>query len=203
MGYRYYFYKVENELLNNISNMSKEEFFNWGMSVDLVEEDLVEETAEKEFYLPLYKIGETFFELGSHYNNVEEIQKMGKSFFEDQKLIKKYKHNQPYIVGKEAVLRVIEFQKQLIIKLYEDMLFKSDEERLEDLDTRTKEQMYKGHLIDMYSEWKNEFNISAINLNENTPKITTSWKYEYSIFELVRLYKTTDWNKYGLLFMGW
>ena len=85
------------------------------------------------------------------------------------------------------------------------MLFRTDEERLEeDFNERTKEKMYEQHLRSMYSEWKNGFNrVFAINLDETNLTITTSCKYEYSIFELVRLYKATDWEKYGLIFMGW
>ena len=32
---------------------------------------------------------------------------------------------------------------------------------------------------------------------------TNSWSYEYSIFELVRLYKTFDWENDNLVLMGW
>jgi len=40
-------------------------------------------------------------------------------------------------------------------------------------------------------------------LRNNTDEITTSWKYEYVIFELVRIYKTFDWNNNILIWVGW
>lgn len=199
MGYRHYFYKVENELLDNIHHLTKDEFYKWGIEIGLLDPD------DDEPYVPLYKIGEEFFGFGKYYENASEIQQNGKPLFADKELSERYEEYEPFIVGKEAVLNAIEHQKGLIINMYEGMLLRTDSERLEeDFDERTKEKMYEQHLKSMYSEWKNGFNtVMAINLDESKPAITTSWKYEYSIFELVRLYKSTDWDKYSLLFMGW
>ena len=33
--------------------------------------------------------------------------------------------------------------------------------------------------------------------------VTTSWKYEYVIFELVRIYKTFDWKKNVMVYYGY
>ena len=41
------------------------------------------------------------------------------------------------------------------------------------------------------------------NLSEESDTIVRSWDYEYEIFELVRLYKTFDWENRALLFYGW
>ena len=199
MGYRHYLYLVDKVLLDKIHHITKDKFYKWGVEVGLVDID------DEEPYLPLYKIGEDFFAFGKYYENTNEIQQNGKPFFKDKELLDRYEEYEPYIVGKETVLNAIEYQKSQIIKLYEDMLLRTDEERLEeDFNERTKEKMYEQHLRSMYSEWKNGFNrVFVINLDETNLTITTSCKYEYSIFELVRLYKATDWEKYGLIFMGW
>lgn len=199
MGYRHYLYKVEKDLLDKLNGITMEKFYKWGSDNNLIDRD------DEEPYLPLYEIGEEFFGFGKYYENANEIQENGKPLFTDVELAKRYEEYEPFIVGKDAVLNAIEHQKGLIIKMYESMLLRSDEERLEeDFDERTKEQMYEQHLKSMYHEWKNGFNkVFAINLDESHPVITTSWKYEYSIFELVRLYKVTDWDKYSLIFMGW
>jgi hypothetical protein len=34
-------------------------------------------------------------------------------------------------------------------------------------------------------------------------EVTTSWKYEYAIFELVRIYKTFDWKKNVMIYYGY
>lgn len=199
MGYRHYFYKVENSLIETLHHIHKDAFYKWGADIGLVDLD------DEEPYLPLYKIGEEFFSFGKYYENADEIQQNGKPLFADSKLSERYEEYEPFIVGKEAVLNAIEYQKGLIIKMYENMLLRTDEVRLEeDYDERSKEKMYEEHLNSMYREWKNGFDkVIAINLDESNPAITTSWKYEYSIFELVRLYKTTDWERYSLIFLGW
>ena len=34
-------------------------------------------------------------------------------------------------------------------------------------------------------------------------EITTAWKYEYNVFELVRIYKSFDWKKNVMVFYGY
>lgn len=198
MGHRYYFYLVEKDTLEEIHNMNKGEFYSWRARENILDE------ADGP-HISLYNIGRSFFELGSEYDNTEGIQKNSKPLFKDKYLSERYEHYEPFIAGKEALLNVINHQVDIIVKYYENMLHETDKEHLlEKFDETSKEKVYEQHLKSMYSEWKNRSNkIWAIDLSEGSPVITTSWKYEYSIFELVRLYKTTDWNKYGLLFMGW
>jgi hypothetical protein len=38
---------------------------------------------------------------------------------------------------------------------------------------------------------------------EKKDNITTSWKYEYSIFELVYIYKKFDWENDLLIYYGY
>ena len=47
------------------------------------------------------------------------------------------------------------------------------------------------------SEWENN---SAIDLSTKNDVITNAGIYEFSVFELVRLYKTIDYEKYELVF---
>jgi len=55
------------------------------------------------------------------------------------------------------------------------------------------------HIFSYSTEWKL---LTPYNLNESLPQITDSWKYEYSIFELVHIYKTFDWNKNRMVYYG-
>jgi hypothetical protein len=36
----------------------------------------------------------------------------------------------------------------------------------------------------------------------DNPRLVSSWKYEYEIFELVRIYKTFDFKKNVLIYYG-
>lgn len=197
MGYRHEFRLVENNLLIKIHSFTKEELLQWGKEENLFDSPIDD-------LLNLHKIGKPFYDFGKYYENVGSIQNLGIPLFSDERLLEDYSDYNPFIVGKEGLLNAIEHYQDKIIKMYENLLFKTDEERLEeDFDERTREQVFEDHLQSMYKEWKGPFGVRAINVNEKNSAITTSWKYEYAIFELVRLYKSTDWNKYGLLFFGW
>jgi hypothetical protein len=54
------------------------------------------------------------------------------------------------------------------------------------------------HIKSMRLEW---FCDSPFNLKDGD-SITNSWKYEYGIFELVRIYKTFDWENDLLIYYG-
>jgi hypothetical protein len=56
------------------------------------------------------------------------------------------------------------------------------------------------HIKSLNSEWQHDF---AVELNRDTPTITLSWKYEYGLFELVRLYKTFDFKTHVLIYVGY
>ncbi|MEC3756085.1 hypothetical protein P9160_01415 [Bacillus halotolerans] len=56
------------------------------------------------------------------------------------------------------------------------------------------------HIKSNLSEWARGW---ALNTDINDPSLTSSWKYEYSIFELTRLLKTIDFEKETILFYGW
>lgn len=49
-------------------------------------------------------------------------------------------------------------------------------------------------------EWEHG---SVFELNDEKPTISESWRYEYAIFELVRIYKEFDWNKNVMVYYGY
>ena len=49
----------------------------------------------------------------------------------------------------------------------------------------------------------NSIDFTLTDIPEESETILNSWLFEYQIFELVRLYKSIDWNKYTILFYGW
>jgi hypothetical protein len=57
------------------------------------------------------------------------------------------------------------------------------------------------HIRSMRNEWVSCY-LKPYDLTKGD-EITTSWKYEYGIFELVRIYKTFDWKKNVMVYYGW
>ena len=60
------------------------------------------------------------------------------------------------------------------------------------------------HIRSMGNEWNSSFlPDSPYKLKNETPEITNSWKYEYGIFELVRIYKSFDWKRNVMIYYGY
>ena len=66
------------------------------------------------------------------------------------------------------------------------------------LETKTEKEL-RDHAKTMRIEW---VNLTPYNIDENVDTIVDSWKYEYEIFELVRIYKTFDWKNDVLVYTG-
>jgi len=60
------------------------------------------------------------------------------------------------------------------------------------------------HIRSFASEWgiNTPFDMLPYNL-ERKDEITTSWKFEYEIFELVRIYKSFDWKRNVMFYYGY
>ena len=59
-------------------------------------------------------------------------------------------------------------------------------------------ESYKKRISDYYNDMMNPF--FGV---ENGNSITSSWKYEYAIFELVRIYKSFDWKRNVMIYYGY
>jgi len=58
------------------------------------------------------------------------------------------------------------------------------------------------HLSSLIREWEGKYTL-PYNLDEDKDEIVSSWKYEYSVFELVRIFKTFDWENNKMVWYGW
>lgn len=107
------------------------------------------------------------------------------------------KASAPHVVKEHTLKTIINVIKENIIDYYKGLL-KGDD--------ATRYAMMRTHVEDTIKEWEPEFRpdiMSPINFNQKDEKLTNSWRYEYNIWELVRLYKSFDFEKNVLLFVGW
>lgn len=110
----------------------------------------------------------------------------------------------PYVVGKEGLLKAIEIYKRKIIDSYEDLLKDGAEYALPfgcnvKVDDIKSVDKLADFVQDKLTWWKG---LGVIDLDESHEWLSKSWQYEHQIFDLVRLYKSIDWNKYTLIFLG-
>jgi hypothetical protein len=95
-----------------------------------------------------------------------------------------------YIMSKEDLKELIYDYHELIYNMYERLAKGKD-------DVQT---FINGKAI----EWCGKFSIPYYLDEETTDgEIVKSWKYEYSIFNLVYIYRTFDWENDYLIYSAW
>jgi hypothetical protein len=90
--------------------------------------------------------------------------------------------------NRETFRLIIENYVEKIKLMYKELIDKNDPNEL------------LSHVKSMNMEWLHEF---AVDLNRDVPSITSSWKYEYGLFELIRIYKTFDFKTHVLIYVGY
>lgn len=190
MGYRYYFYKVKLKDVNKIKYLSLNE----------IEEAFYNDDDEcYDFDKVIDK--QKIFEFGKLYldNTAELIYSTGTPLFFNSDVMRVFEYYHPYIVGKKGLLKAIEIYQGKIIRHLEDCMLVTYDEFGRRSET-SKEKIEKD-IVDRWKYWKN---IDVLNLDEgNKELVTYPWLYKYSIFNLVHLLKTIDWEKETILFCGW
>lgn len=207
MGYRQYFYEVDKQKIEGLRKCKTEEELYHFCLANGIECDKDDYDGEISYYCPLYHLGKELFEFGKYYENESNIYKHGDSLFTSNELNERYEDFGAIVCDEGAILCAIEWQKQHIIKMYENLVNNTFEETLERYnypsDIDEKELHYQRllrHCKDHLRWWKPD---TAINTNKENDCLVSSWLYEHAIFDLVRIYKTFDWENKCLLFMGW
>jgi hypothetical protein len=175
-------YKISKDLVSDIKTLTYDELKDRFKGYD-------------DDYFDLDKVPqEMIYEFGKLYwdDTAERIYSKGVPLFERKEVMDKLSDFAPYIVGKEGLKEAIDIYKGKVINIYKDLLVDTDEGKASDKQIN--------HVKDYLREWESGY---AINLNEESKKITHSWKYEFNMFELVRLLKTIDFEKDTILFYGW
>lgn len=210
MGYRHYFYTVDIAECDVVENMTYSQLVEYCKSHSPEAYELDEYSdGTKEEYINFFKIlNQTeIFEFGKLYyeDTADRIYSHGIPLFKQKETQEYFDDYNPYRMGKDGLLEAINIYKQKIIDYYKDILTDGAvqilpfgiELKREDIKSLDK---FISHVEDELMWWEK---LGAVDLDESTDRISKSWMYEHQIFELVRLYKTIDWEKKCLLFYGW
>lgn len=202
MGYRHYFYLVDKSKCEAIRNMTMSELCNYAKSEGVEGGDGWFSFNDNKF------LGKKrIFEFGKLYwdDTADRIYSKGEPLFTDKEVQEDVSDYDPYVVGKPGVLEAIEIYKRKIIESYKDLLVDGGVQLLpggffigrEDIKSIDKVREF----IHEKLKWWELF--GAIDLDETHESISDSYQYEHQIFELVRLYKSIDWETKTVLFYGW
>jgi hypothetical protein len=226
MGYRTYVASMPKREYNKIKSMTKDQLIE---HYKIEREDY--EIEEGYIGMGVYDFGKELYEFGK-YTDFEPPKGSLKTFFKNKELNKYYTDEHDFnIVTPEFLAYIIDSYKKIVTDYYNDMMnpfFGKKVERYDrdnptdflnsvnveynypnnkykfDFSLITQEEqnsLWKiiDHVRSMRTEWTS---ITPYDLSRGD-EVTTSWKYEYVIFELVRIYKTFDWKKNVMIYYGY
>lgn len=182
MGYRNYIGYIPKEKYELIRTFNYSEFFAY-----------YNQDIDNDGYVSLSDIPINLYELGKYFDIKED-------YFKDFSLnndVQKYLNDESefFVVGKDFLKLIIENYRETIKNNYTNLLKDCD---YNDISPEKSKKLFN-HIREFSFEW---LNFETYDL-ENGDEITTSWKYEYAIFELVRIYKHFDWKNNVMIYYGY
>lgn len=180
-------------------------------------------------YRGVYDFGTELHGFGK-YVDFEPPKKSMKNFFKKKDLQERYEEYDFYVVTPEFLEYIIELYTEKVRSFYKVMLdpfFDGKTTPSEFLNSIKTEYGYPEnkytfdftkitdaqqtglfnlieHVKSMGVEWgvKSFLEMKPYDLTRGD-EVTNSWKYEYTIFDLVRIYKTFDWKKNVMIYYGY
>lgn len=190
MGYRHSMYLVNKEVCEEVKNMTYKE--------------LVSKYGEGDYFRPdnleikeIYDFGKLYWD-----DTAERIYEKGSPVFRKDvmEILEDYV---PYLVNKAGLEMAIEIYRKKTEDLYNKLRVDCNEMiaymGVEIPFDNSVHENIEQFIQEKIRGWSAG---NIYNLNLNNDEIINSYNYEYQIFELVRLYKSIDFNKYNILFMG-
>lgn len=178
MGYRNYLGIISKREFNKIKKLSKEELYKL-RGIDLEDDYIGPYEFGKYCDFPMKGLTKKFFTNKDFHNDMNN----------DGEFV---------LIDKRFIEMTIKHYHGKIKSYYTEMLEGID---MDDKTTWTPEKFATlfYHVRSMSIEWRQ---LTPYDL-ENGEEITTSWKYEYEIFELIRIYKSFNWKKNVMAYYGY
>jgi len=221
MGYRTYIAEMPKKEYNKIKSMAPEqvrEFYGIELEKEYDGTDY--------WYKGVYEYGKELYNFGK-YTDFNPPKGCMRPFFKKKEMKDRYEEYDFWIVTPEFLKYLIESYKVRVTDYYNEMMtpffgngkfdkrdndflnsikvdygiknkYKFDFTKITDDQQNALFEIIE-HIRSMRTEWTC---LTPFNL-ENGDEITTSWKYEYGIFELVRIYKSFDWKKNIMFYYGY
>lgn len=207
MGYRHYFYKVKKADIETVKDMDYKQLLKYAEDNGV---EINEWDGEKTFYFnddkflnktEVHEFGKLYWD-----DTANRIYSKGVPLFTNLDVQKDLDDYEPYVVGKDGLLEAISIYQEKVLNFYKDLLVDGEERHLPLGITITKDDVKSIDKVVSHIEDK----IRGIsyrglaNINEDSKwQVTSSWEYEHSIFNLVHILKSMDWDQETLLFYGW
>ena len=211
MGYRTYIQVVKKDIVLELHNCK---------TIDNILE--VQKKHKLECFEPKNEFGEAYFkvyelpyreefEFGKHAESDKDIIQVTQDVFTTPELQGLVEENDFRFGGIEVIKAAINWAENHLIQMYQNLInCKSDwewEQHKIDLmtDEERKDYHYKmllKHCRDYLDWWKSGY-FHAYNDNREKPKLSNTWLYEHTFWDLVRMWKEFDEENELVVFLGW
>lgn len=200
MGYRHYLHAVDKNLIEKIQKCTTNEEWcdraaSLGYKVDY------EATGDGTGYFPPHSIGTEIYGLGKYSEIGSWLENNRTQLFTTEELKQRYEDYAFVLLSAEDFKLIIEAYVRKITDYFQYLLDPKPDPILNN--KIDKEKLWEHTIQNKLESWQRVKFAPVLDLNLDNPCITRSWEYEYAVFELVRLYKTFDWENNALVLMGW
>lgn len=139
-------------------------------------------------YVSVYKLVKELHGFGKYYD--VDTSKYNPFFAKEEIQTHFSEDHDFWVVDREFLAGVIEKERKDIASWYEECKTKTHEELIHQAESHA-------------SEWRGDFGTCPYDLDLSKPNLVRSWKREYEIFDLIRIYKTFDFENNVLVYYGW
>lgn len=199
MGYSHYLYAIPKKQVAEIQGCKTNK--DW---VDFAKRwGYIPEWAvwDDDYFSPSY-IDNKLYELGKYSEIGHKLEAERPSVFTSDELKQMYADYGFALLTKDDFKAIIDSYRQNIVNWFDELLHPEEPEEGEEAE-ETQSEKWKKAIQSKLDAWSGKnFGLFPFDLDENKEAITTSWCYEYAIFELVRLYKVFDWENNDLVLIG-
>lgn len=205
MGYRHYFYKVNKADVEKVKDMEVKEILSYAKEVGA---DFDEEDDYFYFNDDKFLNKKEVFEFGKLYwdDTAERIYNKGVHLFTKEEVQEIVSDYVPYVVGKDGVLEAIKIYEEKVLKYYKDLLVDGQDYSLP-LGIKIRKEDVKSidKLVEHIEDKIRSISFRGLANTDEEYKwsVTHSWEYEHSIFNLVHILKSVDWETETIIFYGW
>ena len=203
MSYRFRFAKAKKDNVLSVRDMTYAEL------VDFYKKnkpDMYNNYEDEEEFEPYHMFEQEEIYDFAQLPFLSELTKTAEKLFTKSETDAMFEHYNMYLCSRETFLTAIELMRKMIAENFKEMLSLPYEQLQMKVHNKMEEWQLMTEVLGLENEEKynnmNEVH-KPYNLKEDSKVIVQSWLYEYSIFELVRLYKEFDWENDVLLFYGW
>ena len=190
MSYNFYIYKANKALVKNLQKCKTYKDF------EEIAKKICRDTNTdiNDFYwIDMFK---ELHDFGSYIECCEDLYSHCEKLFITEELQNHFEDYDPIIMTEEDFKGLLKSIQLQMVNMYEDLL------REESIDEYKKEisqlDRLKMNANNHLTWWK----FGPADLQKSDDNIVSAWLYEYVYFELVRIYKTFDFENDIMIFMG-